>query len=241
MGDVSPSASSPRGAPIFPRPSRVAALLITAALVLPVSACSSASAPPIVVETTQKGVIVCIIAPDHPARIGSWNTPVASAIGMYYNQSGAPVTITSVSLLNPHNMLFHGAVLYKMGHYAHAIAQISAWSTEGKGALASDWARRQLIPGAVIPAESGPIPASQLIVKKPDLYQVAVDVSVATPGSGWALGVVMNYTASGRSYTINLWAGIGIASSRNHVHTTCEQITPAIEAGFRGHYSIDGS
>lgn len=233
MGPVLPSTCSPRGATVFPGLSRVAALLIMATSVLSVSACSSASTPPIVLLTVQKGVIYCIPAPDPGTSISNWNTPVGGAVAMYYNQSGTPVTVTSVSLLAPHNLLLHGAVLYKMPHYAHPLAPLSAWKDEGRWVPAAEWASRQPIPGAVIPAESGPIPDSQLAASRPDTYQVAVDVSDARPGAGWAPGVVMNYTASGRPYTLTLWAGIAVDSSHIPLQSACHQPTQAIQAAFR--------
>jgi len=221
-----------RGTAIFSRLSRVAALLVTAASVVSLPACSSASAPPIALETTQKDVVACIPTPDPLAGASSWNSAVGSAIGMYYNQSGSPVTVTSVSLLDPHNLTLHGAVLYEMAHYAHALTPISGWKDEEEGALASDWARRQPIPGAVIPAEDGPISASQFAAKRANTYQVAVDVSVATRAPGWALGVVMNYTASGRRYTLTLWAGMGVAPTTGNMTSACEQTSKAIQAGM---------
>jgi hypothetical protein len=151
---------------------------------------------------------------------------------MYYNQSGAPVTVTSVSLLDPHNLTLHGAVLYEMAHYAHALTPISGWEDEEEGSLPSDWARRQPIPGAVIPAEDGPISGSQFAARRPNTYQVAVDVSVAARAPGWALGVVMNYTASGQHYTLTLWAGMGVAPTTGNMASACEQTSKAIQAGF---------
>jgi hypothetical protein len=221
-----------RGTAIFSRLSRAAALIVVAASVMSVPACGSASAPPIALATAQKDAIACILTPDSLAGASRWNSPVGSALGMYYNQSAAPVTVTSVSLLDPHNLTLHGAVLYEMAHYAHALTPISGWEDEEDGSLASDWARRQPIPGAVIPAEGGPISASQFAAKRPDTYQVAVDVSVATRAPGWALGVVMNYTASGQHYTLTLWAGMGVAPTTGNMASACEQTSKAIQAGF---------
>jgi hypothetical protein len=222
-----------RGTVTFSRLSRAAALLVIAASVISLAACSSPSAPPIALETSQDDAIACIPTPDPGAGASSWDSPVGSAIGMYYNQSDTPATVTSVSLLDPHNLTLHGAVLYKMAHYAHALSPISGWKDEEQGSLASDWARRQPIPGAVIPSEEGPIPASQFIVKRPDIYQVAVDVSATTRSAGWALGMVINYKASGRNYTLTLRAGIGIAPTTGNPYTACKQITNTIQAGFK--------
>ena len=117
------------------------------------------------------------------------------------------------ALLDPHNLVLHGGLVYEMAHSRHPLTPAIAWVQEGRGAPRAAWAHRQPLPGAVIPAGRG-IPAGGKISPKFNLYEIAVDVSDATPGGGWALGEVVRCRAGGRTYTFKARTGIGIGSAR---------------------------
>ena len=96
----------------------------------------------------------CAPAPDPRTAITHWDSQVGALAGMYYNSSDYPVTLESVSLLSPHNLVLHGAAVYEMVHYRNSLAIVSAWSQEAS--FGRVWTPPQAIPGAVIPAEIGP-------------------------------------------------------------------------------------
>lgn len=63
-----------------------------------------------------------------------------------------PVTVESVSLIAPHNLVVHKAVVF--ADTGPALPWDTGWSQEGSGNLAAAWARRQPVPGGVIPPGS---------------------------------------------------------------------------------------
>ncbi len=109
-------------------------------------------------DSGQEALIACIPAPDPGTGINRWDSQIGYYGGIYYNQSSGPVTMESVSLLHPHNLILHGADVYKMAHYKISLPFEWAWGHEGTARSATQWAAiRQRIPGATIPPENGPI------------------------------------------------------------------------------------
>jgi hypothetical protein len=161
-----------------------------------------------------------------------WDSQVGSLGGMYYNQSSTPVTVESVSLLLPHNLILHGAIVYEMAHYAHSLPFQSSWDREGSGQPAALWAARQRIPGAVIPPGIGPLALDDFSKKNPDVYEIAVDISAASPAGGWTPGVVVKYRARGRAYTATLMIGLAIASTSTSTSNDCNAETHAIQGSW---------
>jgi hypothetical protein len=107
--------------------------------------------------SAQNAFIGCIIAPDPGAGIIRWDSQIGYYGGIYYNQSSGPVTMESVSLLHPHNLIFHGAAVYKVAHFKISLPYEWAWGKEGTAHSATQWAAiRQRIPGATIPRKTDP-------------------------------------------------------------------------------------
>lgn len=67
--------------------------------------------------SAQKALIACIPAPDPGAEIIRWDSQIGYYAGIYYNQSSGPVTMESVSLLHPHNLILHEAAIYKVARF----------------------------------------------------------------------------------------------------------------------------
>jgi hypothetical protein len=153
---------------------------------------------------------------------------------MYYNQSSAPVTIDSVSLVDAHNMRLDGAVVYEMIRYAHPLGYINGWNDEAATVPAAEWAARQEVPGAVIPAELGPIKPAEFPEKKPNVYQIVVIVTKVTPAAAWTTGVTVRYRAADQSFALTLQAGLSIGSSHGPVATSCDQPMRAVAAAWAG-------
>jgi hypothetical protein len=189
---------------------------------------SAAYANPLGLHTEQEGMASCIPAPDPGTAITRWNSQVGVLAGMYYNSSDYPVTLESVSLISPHNLVLHGAAVFEMVHYRNSIAFESAWSQEAS--FGRVWTPPQAVPGAVIPAEIGPLAPSDFPAKRPDVYEIAVDVSDASPAGGWALGVSVDYRYLGQSYNIKLMTGIAIGSGASS--SGCDAPMKAIQAAW---------
>jgi hypothetical protein len=71
----------------------------------------------------------------------------------------------------------------------------------------------QQVPGAVVPAGTGPV--TDFVKQHPDVYEVAVAITARQPGAAWAAGVDVSYTASGKAHTVRLLIGIAIAAISN--------------------------
>ena len=188
----------------------------------------AAYANPLTVETAQAGMSFCAPAPDPGTAITHWDSQVGALAGMYYNSSAYPVTLESVSLLSPHNLVLHGAAVYEMDHYRNSLAIVSAWSQEASyGRVRTS---PQAIPGAVIPAERGPL--ADLPVARPNVYEIAVDISDASRAGGWALGISVDYRYLGNTYNFKLMIGISIGSAGGSPGGGCAALMKAIQAGF---------
>jgi hypothetical protein len=149
---------------------------------------------------------------------------------MFYNRSGEPLTVESVSLVQPHNLVLRGAVVYKMIHSRHALSLEWGWA-ENPDVPAADWNARQHVPGAIIPAEDGPLSYSGLNTRNPDLYEIAVGLSAMSPAGGTALGEVIRYRAGNNSYVLKFMTGMAIAAATPG-YTACNRPVAAIQAAF---------
>lgn len=195
------------------------------------------SAPdPLVSESQQAGMYSCMPAPDAAAGVSQWDTPIGYSVGMYYNQSSSPLTVQTVSLVDAHNMVLHGAVVYEMVHFRNPMPFQFPWEY-GAGGLRVDPRLVQQIPGAVIPAGVGPV--TNVAKQQPNVYEVAVGVSARQPGAAWAAGVDVGYTVNGQAHMIRLMLGfaIGAYSPPNPnlskgADPLCGTAGKAIEAAF---------
>ena len=197
-------------------------------------ACSASNSPaPLQLLTAPKSVSVCLPAPNPAAGVDNWNSPVGEATVVYYDRSADPITIDSVQLLEPHNLVLHTAVLYEMLHDQHALPLEASWSREGTYVPARQWALRQSIPGAAIPQGNGPFPSSAPQQDTRNTYQIALSLSDAKRGGGWATGVVIRYESGGNSFTETVLTGLAIDSSPVPLASVCQAPLKAIAAAWR--------
>jgi hypothetical protein len=181
-------------------------------------------------DSAQEAFVGCLPAPDPGSTATQWNSPIGFSGGIYYNQSPGPVTVESASLLDPHNLTLHGVFVYKMSHYNIALPYEWPWGQEGSQYSAAQWAAiRQPIPGAIIPPEKGPIPVKDFDKTKPDVYEVAVDMSASSHTGGWAAGVVLEYRTGSATYTSTLRVGLVITPWPSHGSPTCDPQTRSIQ------------
>jgi hypothetical protein len=129
----------------------------------------------------------------------------------FCNRSPLALTVGSVRLLDPHNLVSHGGLVYEMYQDQHPLISAALWDKMGEGAPARQWAARRAIPGAVIAPGHG-LPLGLLRSRHPNSWEVVVDVSASKPGGGWALGEVVTCRAGGSRYTVTAETGIAIGS-----------------------------
>jgi hypothetical protein len=196
-----------------------------------VTACASGDAGgPLVLGDVQEGMSACMA--DSPSSgLPTWDAPVGYAEEMFWNKSARPLRVESVRLLDPHNLVLHGSVLYRMAHTSHALPTSWAWTQIGQEDPAL-WRARQRIPGAVMPPVGGPVEVNGNINTKVDRWEIVVDISAASPAGGWALGEVVQYQAGGQAYTLEAREGLSIGTSRRPAAHSCDGKLSAISAGF---------
>jgi hypothetical protein len=209
------------------RHSAAAALAATALLLTGCSAASGSAGQPLSSDTQQEGEQFCEEAPSSyaAADMPAWNSPVGWALDWYYNSSASPVELESVSLLDSHGLVLHGAIVYEMLHSENPLIENVGWGQLSRYANPSMWARRQSIPGAVIPPETSTIGAPG--PKARDVYQVVIDVSAKTTAGGWAIGLQVNYRQGNSQYTIRTYTGYVIAPNGPKCQTQKNAITAA--------------
>jgi hypothetical protein len=220
------------------RRTRLAGRLLLAALTAMLAAACGSSAPPpaMTLVSAQEALTTCTPAPNPDAGIIRWDSQIGYYGGIYYNQSSGPVTIESVSLLHPHNLIFHGAAVYKVAHFKISLSYEWAWGHEGTAHSATQWAAiRQRIPGATIPPENGPIAPADFMRLNPDVYEIAVDMSAASPAGGWTPGVVVKYRAGGTTYTSTLMVGLAIGSAAKSLSSACDAATRSVQDSWEAH------
>ncbi|HEY2506907.1 MAG TPA: hypothetical protein VGI58_10355 [Streptosporangiaceae bacterium] len=181
---------------------------------------------PLVDDTAQGGGEVCVPTPDKSADTLSWNTPVGFAQNYFHNRSGDPLTVESVSLIDPHNLILHGAVVYEMVHDRNALGNESAWADEPFGIKLGVWRNHhQAVPGAVIEPAGvrQPLPG-----RRGNVYQLLVDVSARSPHGAWAAGFRLTYRSRGRTYTVSTYEGYAITAN-DPAGTTCNGLFQGIQ------------
>jgi hypothetical protein len=183
--------------------------------------------------SAQEGVLGCIPAPNPGTAITRWNTAIGFALDMFYDRSRSPLTITAVTLIDPHNLLLHGALVYEMVHNAHPLILEDAWSTIGQHAPPQAWAARQPVPGAVMPPENAAPEVHGHRNPASNVYEVVPDISVQKPGGGWAIGVAITYKVGLRTYHFKAYGGYAIGVSRAQSATYCTPQLNAIQKAFR--------
>jgi hypothetical protein len=202
--------------------------------------CGSSAPDPLMTLSVQAGMITCTPAPNAGVGISSWHTPVAATVGMYYNQSRAPVTVQAVSLVGAHNMVLHGAMVYKMVRYRNPLPNVFLWEYGSPG-LRVNAKLVQQVPGAVLGTGIGPV--ANFVKQQPDVYEVVVDVTARQPGAAWAAGANVSYTANGQGHMIRLLIGFAIGASSSPVANDgddplCDTARAAVESAFA---SLQGS
>jgi hypothetical protein len=206
--------------------------LACAAVMAIVSACASGTDPaPLAVDAVQRGSASCVPAPN-PPDITAWNTRIGFALDNFVNVSRERLTVESVSLIDPHNLILHGALVYEEAHSQHAMISETAFSAIGNSVPASARAGIQQVPGAVIapgfPTQSF-APRYSL-----NIWEVVPDISLVRPGGGWAIGISVRYRAGGQTYTARAYTGYGIgvaaAVSKNYCTPQLNAITAAFKA-----------
>jgi hypothetical protein len=217
-----------------------AALAVMAVLCAGVTACGSSggsagsgggSGPSLALNEGQDAISSCLA--DSPSSgLPTWDTPVGYAEDMYWNKSSVPLTIESVALLDPHDLVLHGSVLYKMVHAEHALPLAWPWIREGQKVPPAEWRARQRIPGPVMPPAGGPVDVNGNLSHKIDLYEIVVRISATTPAGGWALGEIVRYKTADHIYTFKARTGLGIGSAQGPVTHSCDAKMKAIAAAF---------
>jgi hypothetical protein len=182
-------------------------------------------------EVVPKGLVTCISAPNTKSTgINKWDTPIGFAFDDYYNRSREALTIESVSLVDPHNLTLHRALLYKIGQPRQSLIQEFAWAELGQAARPDAWTDRQAIPGAAMPAERSARAAGS---GARDSYQLVLDLSSRTPLGGWAAGETVTYSSGGQSYITSTYTGYAIAPSRHSAPRWCGPATNSIHHAWR--------
>jgi hypothetical protein len=211
---------------------RYSAAAVLAASALLLAACSSGSGgsagQPLVDPVIQEGEQVCASAPNVAADdTPAWNSPVGFALNWYYNASASPVEVESVTLIDPHNLILHQAVVYEAKREQHQLIQVDGWPLISKNSDPSAWAQRQGIPGAVIsPDPPNPGPTGH------DAYEVVLDISAKTPAGGYATGQQVTYRQGSAQYTIRSYAGYAISPPGPDGGTRCTALSNAINAAW---------
>ena len=202
---------------------RLAGALTCAAIISAIGGCGD-SPDPLQADVQQRGSASCTPAPNPPGNISAWNSHIAFALDMFVNVSRSPLTIESVSLIDSHNLVLHGAVVYEMANSQHPMITEQAWAPIGNSGLPK-------VPGAVIPAG---FPTTSF---KPryslNTYEIVPDISLAKPGGGWAIGIKVTYKGKGQTYTVKAYTGYAIGGGPYSTSTDyCYAQLNAINAAF---------
>jgi hypothetical protein len=205
----------------------VACVVLACAVILAiVKTCGdSPGAGPLAADVSQKGMAACLPAPNSDSAVTSWHSPVWFAVDLFVNESRSPLTVESVSLIDPHNVRLRGALVYEIVHQRYQLVQTGGLGDLASSVPASAWARRQYVPGAVIAAGH---PVSDFAAPSLNLYQIVPAVQQRHSGGGWALGEVVTYRAGGQTYTVTAYSGYIISNGNN-----CQSLTNAVFAAFR--------
>jgi len=189
---------------------RHAARFLGAAGAMAILLAGCGTAAPLTTASTQAGIVQCTPAPNPAAGFSRWNSVIGVAVGMYYNQSSAAVTVRTVSLIGAHNLVLRGALVHEMVQYRNPLPISFLWEYGADG-LTLNAKLVQQVPGAVIPAGIGSV--TNFVKQHPDVYDIAVGVAARQPGPAWMAGVNVGYTANGQAHTIRLLTGFAIDAS----------------------------
>jgi hypothetical protein len=202
-------------------------VLVCAAVLAIVRACGNdpSATGPLAANVNQKGMANCTPAPLPRSAITTWHSPVWFALDSFVNESRSPLTIESISLIDPHNVRLRGALVYEIVHQRYQLIQSGGLADLASSVPASAWARRQYVPGAVIAAGH---PVSDFAAPSLNLYQIVPAVQQKHPGGGWALGEVVTYRVGGQTYKVTAYSGYIISNGNN-----CQSLTNAVFAAFR--------
>jgi len=212
---------------------RAAAALAAAGLAATaVSGCAASASGPLVTDLIQRGMSTCLPIPDPGAHVYGWATPIAFTTQMFVNEAPVRVTVQSVSLIDPHNMVLRGAIVYEMPHSQHPLIMNGTVANLAASVPAALWARHQSVPGAVI------APGHRVRSFRPSysmsIWEIAPVVAKRNPGGAWALGEIVTYEARGHAYTVEAQIGWAIGSSRGPLSQSCKAPMNAITAAWRG-------
>jgi hypothetical protein len=114
----------------------VGVLAMAASIGIAVSGCAlnaSVPPPPLFNDIQPHGLLTCPPAPDAKAGTPTWSTIFGFALTTYNNQSRSAVTIESVSLIESHNLVLHGAIVYEMVRSKHPLSLDAPWDLERAG------------------------------------------------------------------------------------------------------------
>jgi hypothetical protein len=211
---------------------RLAAGLVLACTVIlaVVRACGdSPGTGGLVADVDQKGMANCTPAPLPRSAITTWHSPVWFALDMFVNTSRSPLTVESVSLIDPHNVSLRGALVYEMVHSRFPLLQTGGLADLAASVPAAYWARKQFVPGAVI-AAGDPV---QSFAPSPshNVFEIVPAVEQRHPGGGWALGEIVTYRAGGKTYTVTAYTGYIISPSLSQ--NACQPLDNAVFAAFK--------
>ena len=210
-----------------------AAALAASALLLAACSAGGSAGQPLASGTVQEGMKACAGAPNLPVYdTPAWNSPTGWAVDRYYNASASPVEIESVTLIDSHDLVLHEALVYEMRHSEHALVSVDGWPLISTGSDPGAWARRQSVPGAVIPPETSTIGVPGPNAR--DEYAVVLDISAKTPKGGWAIGQQVTYRQGNAQYTIRSYTGyaIGPPGPGGPGGSTCQAQWAAIAAAW---------
>jgi len=210
----------------------LAALVLMATVPLTAGCSAVGRTQPLQMGTVQKGAKACAEAPNiaPSSKIPAWNSPAGYALNWYYNSSASPVEMESVSLIDAHNLILDGTIVYEMPHSENPLVQAGGWPTFPEYANPVLWARRQSIPGAVIPPQTSTISVPG--PKARDEYQFALEITAKTPAGGYAIGDQITYRQGNSQYTIRSYTGYAIGPPGPD-GPKCQAQENAIEAAWQ--------
>lgn len=181
---------------------------------------------PLVDDTAQGGALTCVPSPNKPAGTLRWNTAIGFGESYFYNRSGHPLMLESVSLIDPHNVDLLGAEVYETAQDPKDLVNGGAFASEPVGVkLAASPGHDQQAATAVIrPVGVGkPRPG-----RRGHVYEVLLGVSARSPHGAWAAGFRLTYRAQGRTYTVSTYEGYAIAVN-DPARSTCDGLFQGIE------------
>jgi hypothetical protein len=208
----------------------ILALGMAAIIVELAGGCAVGADAPLFVDIQQHGLKSCVPAPDPKNGAPRYDSPFGFATGAYYNQAGSPVTIESVTLIDPHNVTLLSALVYRTNRNKSQLPLDGPWSQVSQGLPKALWAARQPVPGAVLPP-GHPVTASTDTLNLNE-YEIGVEISARSPRGGWTAGIMVRYRNRGRTYTARAYAGYAIAPPPAAGPSFCTRQMKAIDTAW---------